>query len=200
MQEGWVKTSNTASYKYGVVRGNLIANAWLKKKINPKTRQRAFIKFKVDETKRLISRDKDGNDYLTLVLSSTSINRDGNRFTEKDLKKWEKQINTNPIVGDIDHELYYKLQNYNLSNETIESMLKEKKGIAKTLKAIYQKGKLWVKVFIDKRYKAILNKVKGVSVEAAGVLSDNQEKDWDILGFTFNVNTTPADNLAGVVA
>jgi len=116
------------------------------------------------------------------------------------LKAWAKQINENPIVGDIDHLLYDKVLKSNMSDEQIRSVLKGKPGIAKTVKAIFQKGKLWVKAIIDKRYKRIVEKSKGVSAEAFCTWEGNKATSGDLLGFTFNLKTSPADSLAGVVA
>ena len=69
-------------------------------------------------------------------------------------------------------------------------------------KADLEKGKInfskqWD---VDKRYRKIINESKGVSAEAFVKMDNNQAIDGELLGFSFNVKTTPADNFAGVLA
>lgn len=197
----WVALFNEAHKKYGEDRAFIIANTWLKKHIGGEKGfiKRSVIHFEVVNNS-LIKRSADGEDYVTFVLSSTSPHKDGVVFTEAMLKKWEQMINANPIVGDVDHTLYDSLLSSYLSDDMIRNVLKNKSGIAKTVKAIYDKGKLWVKAYVDKRYKKIIQKSRGVSAEALCSWADNMATDGEILGFTFNVNTNPADYLAGVYA
>jgi hypothetical protein len=80
-------------------------------------------------------------------------------------------------------------------------MFKEKKGIAKTLKAIYKDGKLWIRAVIDKRYSNAVQNSKGLSLEAV-VTKDSMTNtviDGDILGFTFGVHQSPINSRAVVV-
>jgi len=113
---------------------------------------------------------------------------------------WANYINKNPkLVGDIDHEFYDKVLQSNLSDEQVRSVLKNKKGIAKMVQAKYEKGKLWVRAIIDKRYKKVIEKAKGVSAEAWFNGTDGKMiTEGELLGFTFNVKTTPADYQARV--
>jgi hypothetical protein len=196
----WVAIFNASYEKYGEEKAFILANTWLKKHLTTKRDyvKRSFVKFEVDSSKKYISRDKNGNEYISLVLSSTNKHLDGKQFSEKTLKRWNESINVEPIIGDVDHILYDRIINSGLSDEAIKSTLKKKPGIAKTVKSVYQKGKLWVRVYTDKRYSKLLEKVRGVSVEAACNVSDSPDKDWELLGFTFNVKTTPADPTTGV--
>ena len=196
----WVALSNESCKQYGESKALLIANTWLKKQVENKSFvKRSVIQFDV-VNQSLIKRSSNGEDYITFVLSSIQPHRDGVVFTEEMLKKWESSINSNPIVGDVDHSLYDQLLSSYLSDDQIRDVLRSKKGIAKTIKAIYDKGKLWIRAFVDKRYKKLIEKSKGVSAEALCSWKDKVATDGDILGFTFNINTTPADYLAGVVA
>ena len=196
----WVAIFNAAFEKHGETKAILIANTWLKKQVAPKKSTRTIVKLKADNAKHYVQRDADGDDYVSFILSSTALHKDGKQFSESNLKKWAERINANPIIGDVDHALFYKLRDAGISDETIMDMLKSKKGIATSVKAMYEKGKLWVRAVIDKRYKRLIEKSKGVSVETVCDLTAEDEKDWDLLGFTFNVNTDPADYSAGVVA
>ena len=93
------------------------------------------------------------------------------------------------------------MNGYNTDKKIIET-LKNKKGIAKSLKAIFENGRLWVRAVIDKRYKKLIQNSKGVSAEAFITETDDTDKKVlkaDLLGFTFNINTKPADFGAVVV-
>jgi len=198
VQAKWESIYMASHAKYGRDKAMLLSNTWLKNQIKPKSfLKRSTIKFELAEGKTFLKRDKSGEEYVTLVLANDQPHSDGKFFTEADLKRFEKQINMNSVVGDVDHLLYDKLLNSNMSDDMIINTLKNKPGIAKTMKAIYQKGKLWVRAFIDKRYKKIVEKSMGVSVET---VCDSTTKEWNILGFSFNINTSPAIAGAGVVA
>lgn len=203
---GWVAVFNSAFEKYGEKEAFLIANTWLKKKLPQKKMvKRSVINFQLDTTKGFIKRSRDGEDYVTFVLNSTEPHRDGKRFSEAMLKKWAKVINDNPTMvggGDVDHLLYDKIINSSISDNAAREVLRSKKGIAKMVRAIYDDGKLYVKAIIDKRYRKIVEKSRGVSAEAFCEWDDTETValDGDLLGFTFNVNTTPADYNAGVIA
>ena len=183
--------------------GTFAANTWLKKEIAKPVQVRQSLSFSVDKSHgRFIQRSEDGDDYVSLVLNTTDPHKDGRVFSEQLLKKWEKQINSNGIVGDIDHEEYYKLLMSGMTDEQVKFALKQKSGIAKAIRAIYDNGKLWIRALIDKRYKNAVEKSQGVSVEAVLTEDDGAgiELDGDILGFTFNVNTSPAQYGVGVAA
>lgn len=202
LQRGWLQVFNTAFEKYGEKRAFVIANAWLKEKLSKKSFvKRSAVKFEMVNDKSFIKRSSDGEDYITFVLNSVEQHVDGKSFSEPMLKKWAEYINNNPdIVGDVDHLFYDKVLSSTLSDEQIRRVLKSKRGIAKTVKAVYEKGKLWVKAAIDKRYRKIIEKAKGVSAEALCTWDNNIAVDGELLGFTFNVNTNPADSYAGVYA
>jgi hypothetical protein len=200
IRKKWVSLFNQVYKSDGESKAMLMANTWLKKQATKKEFvKRSVIMFE-SVNNGFIKRSSDGEDYMTFVLSSTTPHRDGKVFTEEMLKNWAQTINSNPIVGDIDHGLYDQLLSSYLSDDQIRNVLKSKRGIAKAVKAIYENGKLWIRAIIDKRYKNIIEKSKGVSVEALCSWKENVATDGEILGFSFNVNTTPADYMAGVVA
>jgi hypothetical protein len=202
LRKKWVALYNAAIEKYGEKRAMLVANLWLKKQVTPKKERfikRSALHFEV-HNKGFISRSRNGDNYITLVLNTVKAHKDGIEYSEAMLKDWAKQINANPIVGDVDHTFYDKVLASNMSDETVKSVLRNKKGIAKTVKAIYQKGKLWVRAVIDKRYKKLIQKSKGVSSEAFLTWEGTKATAGEVLGFTFNIKSTPAEYLAGVVA
>jgi len=202
LKKGWVQVFNASYDKYGERDAIRMANAWLKKQIPQKSFvKRAAIEFDVDLSKGFIKRSSDGDDYITFVLNSTAPHRDGKKFSEDMLKKWADYINANPsLVGDVDHLLYDKILESGLSDEMVRDVLKNKKGIAKMVKAVYEKGKLWVKASIDKRYRKVIEKANGVSAEALCSWNNDVAVDGELLGFSFNVKTTPADYSARVIA
>jgi len=197
LKKGWVAVFNQAYNKYGEEKAFIMANAWLKKQVSSKKFiKRSIITLQAEGGKHFIQRDANGDEYISFVLSTNMPHKDGRQFTEENLKEWAEYINANPIIGDIDHQFYDYILKAGVSDEAVVNLLKNKKGIAKSVKAAYEKGKLWVKAIIDKRYKRLVDKSRGVSVEA---VCDMGKDNWDLLGFTFNVNTTPAD-AAGVAA
>lgn len=143
-----------------------------------------------------VVRDAEGNYYFDATLMSTAPNVDGLFFDESLLKKWADFINEKGILGDVDHDLYKQMVNAGYDDKRIVSFMKDKPGIAKAVKAFFEDGALRIRAWIDKRYKNILGKSKGLSLETM-VTKTNPDNDFHILdgdlyGFTFNVDTTPA--------
>lgn len=197
----WVALFNDIYEKEGEEAAYIVANSWLKRHLNSKAKlvKRSFIPLEQDKSgQTLIKRSADGEEYVSFVLNGLLPHGDNKRFSESMLRKWEQKINEGEIViGDIDHEYYDKVAAV-MTDEQVKDALKQKPGIAKAVKAIYEKGRLWVKALIDKRYRKIIERSKGVSVEALCSFADDLAEDGDILGFSFNVNTDPADPEARV--
>jgi hypothetical protein len=179
------------------------ANMWLKNNavvVQPRT-DLVALKFTVEDS-QLVKQTENGEEYMSAILADVGITNTGHRFSEQVLMKFAEQINQTLPVGDIDHELMTELESKGYSNEQIAQLLKSKNGIVKAVKAIYEKGKLWVKLLIDKRYKKVVEKAKGLSLEAiATVQSDTKQiMDADLLGFTVAYNHSPANPRSVVVA
>ena len=198
----WVSIFNRVHKDEGEKMAFVVANRWLKRNIKKKTatartshtRERVF--FEVDTSKEFISRTENGEEYVSFKLADIMKDKLGVQLNENILNNWAEQINSgDAIIGDIDHENYNKLLQSNLSEEEIMRRLKEKPGIAKSLMAKVQDGVLWVKALIDKRYKRLIQKAKGVSMEA---LLERDEHDnltnANLLGFTFGVKDDPVVN------
>ena len=171
MRIAWVKIFNTMYQKYGEQMAFIVANKWLKRQ-DAKMRGRLVarskshkITFAVDKTDGYIKRDADGNDYITLVLTDEQSDP-AIKYSPELLKRWADDINNgNYIVGDFDHKEYDFIMATTADSSQVEKKLREKRGIAKAIKAVFEKGKLWVKAMIDKRYKRKLQDI-GVSLEA----------------------------------
>lgn len=182
------------------------ANTWLKKQIvdivtlaaTQKVRER--LTFTIQDN-QLVKRTDSGEEYITAVLADIDANLLGEKHTPEVLKKWADQINASPIVGDIDHEEYDKILSAAVTDEDVKQLFKDKKGIAKTLKAMYKDGKLYIRAVIDKRYKDVVQKAKGLSLEAVVTrdTTTNTIIDGQILGFTFGVADSPVNPRAVVV-
>lgn len=201
----WIKIFNSILETNGEEMAFIVANKWLTRQIKPtemkakteNTRQR--ITFKID-SKQLIKKTESGEEYISAVLADEHPDSEGDSYTPEVLKKFADSINKNLPVGDVDHELYTNLLESNISDEGIIDTLKKKKGIAKAVKAIVDKGKLWLRILIDKRYRNVVNKAKGLSIEAL-VNKDENGKiyDGEFLGFTFGVKHNPVNERAVIV-
>jgi len=204
-QKKWGAIYGHVKSTYGKSQAIISANNWLKSQLKPVEiiargeNVREVISFKIDTTE-LIKRSEDGEEYVTAVLTTTDKHKDGKQFTPEVLQSFANSINKNPMVSDTDHELYDTLLDSTVDTEGIMSMLKSKTGIAKTVKAIYENGKLFVRLLIDKRYRNKIQEAKGMSVEAiinkreGGLISDAK-----LLGLTFNINSNPAVPNTGVL-
>lgn len=190
----WVSIFNEVYDREGEEAAFIAANGWLKRELErmSKYHKRAVLKFETSET-QFIKRTADGDEYVSFKLADTQSDAFGVELTDDVLKQWADYINQgNPLVGDIDHEYYDQVLSGMLSDEETIDMIRNKKGIAKGVQAIFDKGKLWVKALIDKRYKKVIEKAKGVSLEALIQKNDdNKVTGAELMGFTFGVNHDP---------
>lgn len=136
----------------------------------------------------LIRNSEDGEVIVEGVLADTSPNTEGKYFAPEDLESIAAQINANgSTYPDVEHENLddiYKL--YFNNPEKVLSELKRRKGLFTSIKAIYEKGKLWIKAHLDKRYKNHVSKFKALSIEAFGKSRpDGRVTNPIYAGFTF---------------
>lgn len=201
IKAGWIGIFNEIYKSRGEEAAFIAANAWLKRKVKVDSLTGNTNKAYVIETLHFdigegqLVKNSDGEDYVDFVLTDTKVIRNGDQYPESLLMKWLEQINKGMFVGDIDHEEYNKIAaQASTARQAAELIKNSKKGIAKSLKAIYENGKLWVRALIDKRYRQTVQKSKGVSLEAI-VKRDASGKihDGDLLGFTFVVNGEPVN-------
>jgi len=130
-----------------------------------------FFTFTVDNSDEeiFIKKGSDGEFYLEAVLSTNTKDSQGKLFTEGALTNYANQINSHGLSGFITHQDWdmFKAMNKHLSEEEfVKKARTERKGILKTVKAVYSKGKLWIKAQIDKRYLNHVRKFNKVSIEA----------------------------------
>lgn len=129
-----------------------------------------FYRFELKQSDNLfIQKGKDGEYYLEGVLSDSNPDSMGKKFSPETLKDFAHQINKRGIFGGITHNEWdsLKMKYSHLSEEEfVKKALNERKGILKVIKAVFNKGKLWVKALIDKRYLNHVSKFKSMSIEA----------------------------------
>lgn len=118
------------------------------------------------------------------------------KFSEEALSDLAEQINNfGSSTPDVDHEVLNKLiSEYNGNIELIANAMKKRKGLIKSIQAVVKDGKLWIKGKLDSRYKKIMSRVKGMSIESItnNLHSDGKTiKGSKYLGFTFALNDTP---------
>jgi hypothetical protein len=191
----------------------VVANSWLKQ-------QRVVVEsvvaksggheeltkvFFVATGEELIQKTTDGEDYIDFVLTDNGFDQEDLKYSDELLKGWAEQINNGlSIVGDIDHKEFdlvaKSIKDTVKAAEIIKNM---KKGIAKVVKAFYDGGKLFVRAFIDKRYRKHVNNAKGVSLEALvktrPVDGGKEAYSGELLGFTFAVKDNPVNPRATFV-
>jgi cation transport regulator ChaB len=181
--------------KFTLVNGQYIAKAFMPD----------LYVFDLELSEEFIMKSEDGNYYMEGVLADILPDKLGWTFTAEALEDFATQINSGQIMGGISHQEYEDLlmKYAHLPNdEFIAKALSERKGILKTVKAIYEKGKLWIKAIVDKRYLNHVKKFKRMSIEAF-VPNKNQDKKnkiykkGKVLGLA--LSNTPVNPRAKVV-
>ena len=191
----WISIFNEASKDEGSDVGLMVANLWLKRYLDSIAPTLERIQFEVDDSKpELVTRSENGQEYVSFKLADIAKDQFGIKMTPKVLQEWADKINNGAnLQGDVDHQEYDRLLALGLSEEDIKDKLIGKNGLATAVQAIYEKGKLWVRALIDKRYKKVISKAKGVSMEALIQKdTDGNVLEGDLLGWTFAVNHNPA--------
>ena len=141
----------------------------------------------------LVQNSANGEIELDAVLATTERQRkDGGYYTEVELEQLAAQINAEgSSLPDIEHEVLENLKRqYNYNPELVANAIKRgEKGLFKTITATVRDGRLWIKAFLDKRYKNHVDKFKFLSIEALSKrAADGRLFDPLYLGFTFTGN------------
>lgn len=94
------------------------------------------------------------------VLVDNQVDKNGKKWTGGTLERFAEYINKNGIFGDISDEEVHKEFNDLVAKyehlpmpEFVKVARVKRSGIVKAVKAKYDDGKLWIKGYIDKRYK-----------------------------------------------
>lgn len=144
----------------------------------------------------LIKNHDDGTIELDAVLATTEARRsDGKAFDEEALHELARQINEEgSTFPDVDHAILAKLaEKYGPDADAIKANIKREKGVFNRIKAAVKDGKLWIKAFLDKRYKNYVERFSNLSIEAFATPVNGRLTKPKYLGFTF----TNTPQLAG---
>jgi hypothetical protein len=199
-QAKWIHVYQSVFEQNGEELALIVANKWLKEKVVEKksiartNESLERVSLVVDEAVEFLSRTEDGEDYVSFKLADNQVDSKGVKLPEELLKRWADEINSGKtVLGDIDHEAWQKLLESGMTEEQIKKEIQEKPSIAKAVRAVFEKGRLWVRAIIDKRYKKQIKQSQGVSLEAIikRKVSDNSVFDGHLAGFTFGIKQTP---------
>lgn len=160
-------------------------------------------RFALEPAEEVIIKNSDNGEIeLDAVLATTEARKtDGYRFDEEALSRIAEQINTEgSTFPDIDHETLTKLEaEFGYDPEVLAAAIKREKGVFTKIKAVVRDGKLWIKAFLDKRYKNYVDRFSKLSIEAlAKPTADRRLVAPRYLGFTFTDN--PQLSGAGVAS
>lgn len=141
----------------------------------------------VIETKEdvFVQRADDGEFFIEGVLSDVLPDELGTSFTPEALQSFADQINSGQIFGGITHQEWNELKvkySHLPDDQFIARARSDRKGILKIIKAVYEKGKLWIKAIVDKRYANHIKKFKKMSIEA--IIPKQMRKNGKFLGGT----------------
>lgn len=141
-----------------------------------------------DADTKVIMNSENEEIVIEAILADNTLNTEGKFFTEEELQDIALQINSyGSTLPDVDHEkLKGLISKYGHNMDAIKAELRSEKGIFKTIKAVVDKGKLWIQAALDKRYKNHTEKFKKLSIEAvADSMPNGRLIKPTYLGFTF---------------
>jgi len=198
----------TASLPYGegpafFAANNFLQNNLIQESIMARTKEVSQIEtftISLEGSEQIISRTEDGDEIISFKLADVFEDKYGVKLPEDILQSWADAINSGKtLLGDLDHDYLNELYAQGLSLQEIKKAMNQKPGIAKTIKAVLDNGRLWVQAVLDKRYKKIVEKSKGVSLEAH-IKRDAQGNvvDGSLLGFTFGIKKDPVIQGTGI--
>lgn len=193
-QRTWSSVYKIARQKHTPEKSVVVANKWYLEATKERERKSiSRIGFKLMESDKgeIIQRDLQGDLYFDAVLGSENPHKDELKYSPGLLNRWADQINSGDYSGDIDHAWLNKMMEKYGDIDQVVRMVKNKPGITKKVKAWFQDGMLKIRGWIDKRYKSVLQKVKGLSLEAIirrSKTNENEVEDGDFMGWTFSTD------------
>jgi cation transport regulator ChaB len=160
------------------------------------------------ENQLIINATGDEITFEGILASTDSFQQDATtirKFSEEALKDLAEQINTHGSSHpDVDHETMKNLvKQYGNNYDMIMNSLPKNKGFIKSIQAVYENGKLWIKGILDSSYRKMMKVVRGMSIEAISQDVDVQSSTINkakYLGFTFAVKSNPKIPSARVTA
>lgn len=202
VQKSWMKVFNASFSQYGESKAFAIANSWVKKRL--KKTGEGFTANSADfgylevysfqlqpDGEEFIKNSEDGELTLTGILSDTIpwINPSTGEvmsYTPECLETFANQINTEgTTMPDLEHSEYDQILEESNNVDEVYDKLKQRKGLLKDIKAVYDNGKLYIKAKLDKRYRNYARLYKSLSIEAYPKRVGNKYVGGKVLGFTF---------------
>jgi cation transport regulator ChaB len=179
---------------WGVVKTKFkkMGNQWVAK--SDAFIQTQYYTFEAQPAESFITRSDEGDELHNYVLTDLWPDNAGTAPSEELLQEWAAWINGAQPEADVDHELFNTMTRIHGGDvEMVTRAMRAKRGIAKAVKAVIDKGRLIVSLLFDKRYKNHIPHVKGLSIEAAAVRDTltNTFTKGSLLGFTLAVNKNP---------
>jgi len=142
----------------------------------------------VTEGDGITARSIGGTEYVDFLLTDNKHDGYGTKYSNEFLERLAEYINDNPqklAEADFNHETLNKLMSSGYGKEGIRNSLKGlKKGVARAVKAIYEKGKLYIRTIVNPRYRNRILSAKGVSIEGSFVREGDTFIDGTMLGFS----------------
>lgn len=193
-QQTWGSVYKIARQRYNPQGAVATANKWYLESTKQRERNSlAKVGFKILESDKgeIIQRDLQGDLYFDAVLGSEHPHKDELQYSPGLLQRWADQINAGNYSGDFDHAWLNKMMEQYPDTDQVVRMVKNKPGITKRVKAFFDNGLLKIRGWIDKRYRAVLERVKGLSLEALikrNKVNNNLVEDGEFMGWTFSTN------------
>lgn len=203
LRRKWVEIFNSVYAKDGEKQAFIIANSWLSNRLEAQTVNKNAELLMTRAQGTLVKR-ADGNFTIDFLLTDDQRDSLGLRIAPALINKWAQQINSGllRLFGDENHKEYDIVANSTLTpEEAIKVLHDTKKGFARSLKAFVKNGALWVRALVDKRALNILQKARGVSLEANLDIDPrtNTAVDGQLGGFTFATNSDPVNPRSKIV-
>lgn len=148
----------------------------------------------VEDDTSVVTRSSAGNIIKRFILSDVFDDGLGTAPSEEMLKAWAEQIRTGQFQVDTDHSLLNEaVKMHGGDLRKVKEILSHKQGIGKMTDAFVQAGRLIVEILFDKRFERFLDRIRGLSIEAAAQKDALLEGELvgELLGATFAVDSEP---------
>jgi len=197
VKSGWLKVYDTVEQLSGSSMALIVANNWL---LNVKGL--VSLEFSLDGG---LTKSSDGTTYVDFILTDSGYDDRGYKIEPHVLNEWATAINEQSLVikGDENHVDYDYLMEMGVSKDRFMSVLKDfKKGFAKSVKAIVDNGKLWIRAAITPGYEELVSNATGISLEAELDFDDNNKRiaiGGKLGGFTFSTGNFKPHNPRAII-
>jgi cation transport regulator len=143
-----------------------VKDKWVSKYVVPQ--EYAYVRYVFESDSESVSKAEDGSVYRDYVLSSNSVDKHGQSFSDFALKRIVEQINSEGVTGRLEkkHELWKKLAEEGKSEEEIEKILQSQDTGIKAISAKFENGKVIARIKMTPEAYKLAKDVSGASIEA----------------------------------